>query len=99
MNIPRACIYIALCILSVLTILAVGATVGMLLAILAVVSSGIRSAFTMGLYDASVASAALLIRIIPITVFTGALAYGGIEACRSIWKSLTQNLAQQLGKE
>lgn len=99
MNITRACRYIAFWILCVTTVLLVGASVGMLLAILAILFSGIRSIFTMGLYDASVTTAAVLIRIIPITIFVWAMAFGGIEACRSIWKSLTKNLAQQLGKE
>jgi hypothetical protein len=91
--------YAAFFVLATATLMAVGATVGALLAVVAIVVSVIRSAFTMGLYDASVTGAAILIRIIPITIFLGALAFGGIESCRSIWKSLTKTLSQQLGKE
>jgi len=79
--------------------MAVGAFAGAVLAIIVILIGGVHNAFTIGAYSASTTTVEILIRVIPITIFLGALAYGALEACRSIWKSLTKNLAQQLGKE
>lgn len=88
MNIPLACRYVAYCVLLAITFALVCGSIGLLLAIAAILIGGVRSIFILGLYDACVTTAAVLIRIIPITVFVWALAFGCIEACRSVWKGL-----------
>jgi hypothetical protein len=81
-----------------LTFTLVCGSVGLLLAIVAILIGGVRSIITMGLYDSSVTTAAILIRIIPITIFVWALAFGCIEACRSVWKGIKIDRQQLSGK-
>lgn len=92
MNIPLACRWFAYVVLLALTFTLVCSSAGLLLAIVAILIGGARAILTMGLYDSSVTTAAILIRIIPITIFAWALAFGCIEACRSVWKGIKTDM-------
>jgi hypothetical protein len=91
-NIPLACRFIAYAVLLTMTIFLIGSSIGFLLAIIAILIGGARAVFTIGLYDSSVTTAAILIRIIPITIFIWALAFGCVEACRSVWKGIKTDM-------
>lgn len=88
MIILLACRYLAYAVLLTLTFVLVSGSISLLLLVVTVVFMAVRATLTMGLYESSVLAASLLIRIIPATIFAWALAFGCIEACRSVRRGI-----------